>query len=387
MNQKDDFPDCEDLVIQNFGYNNYKYIRNGSHEYLNLAEYIDNSYGKKSVIVPSGMSAISTCLLTILNDNKNLRINIVYSSELYCETSSTIIYLCNQFECTHKVFDIKSHKTKLLEYVKKLQSVSKGTEPELNILFTESCSNPNGYVFDYNILNQINKLGQRWINIIDNTWLTHTIQNPFDKSEHVDYVVTSLTKYYSGGNAIAGAIISKNQSDQEKLYKTIKIFGLHTSPLNCGIIFDAVKNISSRITKASENTLQILDKLKSSELDIYHPYISGNLTNTNLINESVNSGLYPSVFTIKLSSVEKSEFVKIIKKSKIIDYKTSFGYKKSRIDTWPKQYTNGDLLIRVSVGYSDNPDEISNELVKIISQTKKLEANKKSDKKKIIKKF
>jgi hypothetical protein len=36
MNQKDDFSDCEDFVIQNFGYNNYKYIRNGSHEYLNF---------------------------------------------------------------------------------------------------------------------------------------------------------------------------------------------------------------------------------------------------------------------------------------------------------------------------------------------------------------
>ncbi len=126
-----------------------------------------------------------------------------------------------------------------------------------------------------------------------------------------------------------------------------------------------------------------MNKLLSLELDIYHPYISRNLknltnenltnlTNENLINKSFNSGLYPSVFTIKLSSVEKSEFVKIIKKSKIIDYKTSFGYKKSRIDTWPKQYTNGDLLIRVSVGYADNPDEISNEFVKIIFQTKNL---------------
>ena len=43
-----------------------------------------------------------------------------------------------------------------IQYDKKLQSVSKGTEPELNILFTESCSNPNGYIFDYNILNHIN---------------------------------------------------------------------------------------------------------------------------------------------------------------------------------------------------------------------------------------
>lgn len=363
--EQQNFPDCEDMVIQKFGYNYYKYIRNCSHEYLNLVEYMNIAYGKKSVIVPSGMNAITTCLLYVLNEYKNMKCNIIYSSELYCETSTSIIWLCNQYNCTHKVFDIKTHKTSLLEYARKLQTMNKELCPELNILFTESCSNPNGYVFDYDVLNDIKKLGQKWINIIDNTWLTHLIQNPFEKSNHVDYVVTSLTKYYSGGNAIAGSIILKNEIEQEKIHKIIKVYGLHTSPINCDIILNAVKNISSRINKASEKTIKILDKLKLLKLEISHPYI-------NSTNKYFNNGLYPSVFTVKLIQVNKDDFVKIAKKSKIIEYKTSFGYKKSRIDTWPKQYSDGNLLIRISIGYDDNSDLIYNELFKIFSQTKNI---------------
>ena len=250
----------------------------------------------------------TTCLIHILNEYKHLKCNIVYSSELYCETSTSIIWLCNQYNCTHKIFNIQTHRTSLLEYARKLQTVNKESCPEVNILFTESCSNPNGYVFDYKVLDDINKFGQKWINIIDNTWLTHIIQNPFEKSNYVNYVVTSLTKYYSEDNAIGGSIISKNDIEQEKIQNIIKVFGLHTSPVNCNIILDAVKNISLRINKASEKTIKILDKLKLLELEISHPYI-------NLTNKYFDNNLYPSVFTVKLIQVEKKEFANIIKKS------------------------------------------------------------------------
>ena len=43
--------------------------------------------------------------------------------------------------------------------------------------------------------------------MVDNTWLTSSVFNPFDFD--IDIVVTSLSKYYSAGSCIGGAIIYK----------------------------------------------------------------------------------------------------------------------------------------------------------------------------------
>lgn len=45
--------------------------------------------------------------------------------------------------------------------------------------------------------------------IVDNTWLTSTIFNPFD-FKHVDIVVSSMSKYYSAGSCIGGAVWYKS---------------------------------------------------------------------------------------------------------------------------------------------------------------------------------
>ena len=82
----------ENLVIQKSG-NNYKYVRNNSNEYLKLSTLISDFYNNPSILVPSGMSAIATSINVILSINKNKKVNIVYSSELYCETKKTILWL------------------------------------------------------------------------------------------------------------------------------------------------------------------------------------------------------------------------------------------------------------------------------------------------------
>lgn len=151
---KFDIQDTENLVLDEISKNNYKYIRIGS--------TISNCLGKKiaqlyelerdnlnnstntGIIVPSGMSAISTCLITILDKYGGKKVNIIYSDEMYCETSSTILWLCNQYNCTHKKFNIISHKEELIKYTRKLTSQPEETKPDINILFVESCSNPNG---------------------------------------------------------------------------------------------------------------------------------------------------------------------------------------------------------------------------------------------------
>lgn len=102
-------------------------------------------------------------------------------------------------------------------------------------------------MFDYEIILQLKQINSKfeWIVVIDNTWLTHIIQNPFKISSHVDWIISSLTKYYSAGNAIGGVILAKNSNDYELAYKTTKIFGLHVSPVNCDIILNNMENMNA----------------------------------------------------------------------------------------------------------------------------------------------
>lgn len=76
--------------------------------------------------------------------------------------------------------------------------------------------------------------------------------------------------------------------------------------------------------------------------------------------------IYPSVFAIRLANTNKQDFINAVKKLSHIEYKTSFGYKKSRIDTWPVQYKNNDLKFRVSIGYESVENNILKDLTSII---------------------
>lgn len=360
--------DTENLVLDKISSNRYKYIRIDSQISKQLSNKISSFHNNlPSIIVSSGMSAISTCLLAILSKHKGKKVNIIYSSEMYCETSSTIIWMANEYSCTHKMFGIKTHQKNLLEYIANLSKLNEESKPDINILFTESCSNPNGYLFDYSVIPELKAFGFEWEIIIDNTWLTHIIQNPFEKSSHVDYVLISLTKYYSGGNAIGGAIIAKNDTYYNSLRTITKIFGLHVSPVNCDIIFNNIDTICARISQSSKKTICVITKLiDDNRIKIYHPY-------TNYPLNYEKNDLVPSVFVVKLTGIKnnnKNDFALIVKKS-FIEYKTSFGYHKSRIDPWIKFKKNGsvyNLSFRVSVGYNDNVDKVYSELKKIIDQ-------------------
>jgi cystathionine beta-lyase/cystathionine gamma-synthase len=78
--------------------------------------------------------------------------------------------------------------------------------------------------------------------VVDNTWLTEVVFNPF--ALDVDFVVMSLTKYYSGGNAIAGAVVSNNENVIDKIIESNICNGFHISPYTCKVINANIKNMS-----------------------------------------------------------------------------------------------------------------------------------------------
>jgi len=302
-------------------------------------------YNQHNVILTnSGLHSNYIVLNTLINQNSN--INLIYGNELYHETVELIKYYKN----------IKSYNIDKLDLAK--------IENQNNILFIESCSNPNGYIFDFSFIKQLRKISLKLFVICDNTWLSSIIFNPFDYD--VDIVTSSLSKFYSGGNAISGVLLFKNIDDYELINNYIKIAGIHISPLQLNIIDEQINFIEDRVTRSSKLTIKILNYLSEiPNILIHHPIKS------KLRKVYFKNNLIPSTFTIGFK-INKDQLYEIICKLTIIKVETSFGSHMSKIDTFINIF-NDYSLVRLSIGYDDNFDRIKEGLVELFEYIKKIE--------------
>ncbi|KAL9651325.1 hypothetical protein ABK040_001277 [Willaertia magna] len=359
----------EHLVLSNDGTGKFFYNRSLCPEKLQLQqELLEKHEGANGVtITSSGIQSISALLHGIIHSLKNSKtINLIYTNELYCDSPRLFKYLQNMYSNLQlHIIDIVN--TKSIEEL----FMSDKLKNQDNILFFETCSNPNGNLFDVTLIDKLKKQSKKLITIVDNTWLTHVICNPFQLSNHIDFVITSLTKYYSAGHCIAGAIISKEKF-QGKIMKRVVdwmiINGNHVSPYHCEIILKNMKNLKERIGKASQLTKQVVSYLKGHEKvhGVYHPICEDHAT-FGLVKRYFNNNDYvPSCFTFRVKGT-KVDVLKVLTSVKILEHKTSFGAKMSRTDPWPKE-EDGFTIVRLAVGYGDNIDRITQGLDEILSK-------------------
>jgi cystathionine beta-lyase/cystathionine gamma-synthase len=337
----------------------YHYNRSHSNEVDYLANLLKNRYNTNvqdnkvdsCFILPSGLCAISTILNCVVK-KMNIQ-HIIYGSELYSDTPELIWLIASTYNVGHTTFDVTCTESLFDDKHNKYKD-------EPIILFFESCTNPNGFIFDFDVIPKLRQHFTKLIIIVDNTWLTSAILNPFFYD--IDIVITSLTKYYSGGTALGGALLvsSKLNIIVDNIMTWISLNGLHTSPHNAEIITENLYSLDDRIKKSSDLTINVLDHLKSNNkiVNISHPYLS----DVTIDNKYIK--LWPSVFTFAIKA-SKNKVLKILQKSNIIEHKTSFGSKHTRSDPWP--YKQGDLtIIRISIGYDDDYDKIIKGLDQII---------------------
>lgn len=331
------------------------YNRSSSNENELLSSIISdrykfNSYKKnrKEVISPrvlvtcSGMNSISIVLNVLINKYKD--IIILYGDELYCDTPRLIQKLVEFYKIDAISMDI-NNPSDIYKFKGKTM-----------LLYIESCSNPSGFMLDPNYIKLLRKVSKELIIMVDNTWLTSSILNPFVVYE-ADVVISSLTKYYSGGTCIAGMIATKSRKLYDYCLSNIKTNGIHVSPYHCQLIIDNIKTLDERIENSSFTTLKVIKYLTEKGYDVIHPSLD------NHPSYKVASKLlvkYPSVFTFTVN--KDVENTKIWMKSTGIDYKTSFGSPHSRFCNFPRKIDDNNTRVRLSIGYIDNFQDIKSKL-------------------------
>src|SRR5437660_308629 len=90
----------ENLVFSKEGHD-YHYNRSSSPEFDELKGTLMMKYKKNNAIVTnSGMSAISTLFLNIFIEHNFEKFNILYGSELYCDTPRLFYYFKDIYKNT-----------------------------------------------------------------------------------------------------------------------------------------------------------------------------------------------------------------------------------------------------------------------------------------------
>jgi cystathionine beta-lyase/cystathionine gamma-synthase len=325
--------------------NTKEYLRHCDNDAVKLK--LELLYNNKNIILTnSGLQSNYIALNTIINKYEN--INLLYGCQLYHESIELLKYFKNVtiYKLNHNILDL---------FKNELNNKN-------NVLFIESCSNPNGYIFDFDLIKEIRNLSLNLHVICDNTWLTSSIFNPFQYD--IDIVTISLSKYYSGGNVICGACLFKNHDDYLIANNFIKITGVHITPLQIHIINDQINYLDERINHCSNLTYQTLEFLYPYKtLIINHPLLNTH-ESYSLRKKYFKHHLIPSVFTIGIN-IDKNKLSDILNELTIFKIETSFGSEQSKIDTYIYEFNIPH--IRLSIGYNDNFDRIKSGLIELIN--------------------
>lgn len=251
---------------------NRQYCLASSNQSIHLSSLLEKRYHIRnnklqSVICPSGTSAIHLALMATLQEGqkRKLKINLFYGDELYSQTPKIFKNLANLIKINLIPFNVTC--------IDKLLVLIESHGDNFNIVFIESATNPSGNIFDYKIIRSLKKRVKHLKFIVDNTWLTSVIFNPFTFG--ADLVVLSLTKYYSAGTHIGGAILGYNIWQVKYLLSSQ---GWHVSPKACEMMNEALTSLDHRIQQTSETTKKIVAYLRkkvfirhcSLETDISH---------------------------------------------------------------------------------------------------------------------
>lgn len=328
--------------------NNKTYTRNLNFNYLQCIEKLSVYYNNNNIILlNSGLQANMLIIYIIILCNKQNKINIIYYDDLYYETVLMFNYLSEEY-------NIKLHKlndNNLYDTIKN----------DINILFIESCSNPFGIIFNFDIIKSIKQICKNIYIICDNTWLTHKTFNPLDLD--IDVLTLSLSKYYSINKLICGCCIFNNTILYDSLKKYVNLTGLHISIYTLQILNKTLMNTDKTILYLSYLTQKIIKYLLIKNIIVYHPFIKNH--ESYYLAQKYFNDVYPGTFLIGFKK-KLCNLKLIFKNLNIFKLEISFGAYYTKIDPMVF-YKNNISYLRISLGCYDSYNKITNGLDEIIN--------------------
>lgn len=211
--------------------------------------------GEDAVATSSGMSAISTTLLSFLKSGDHM----MAQTKVYGGTFFFLTTDLPRLGISHTFFDAGNPET-----------WEQALTPQTKLLYVESMSNPILEIYDLEDIVAFAKKHDL-LTVIDNTFASPVNFNPLDLG--FDVVVHSCTKYMNGhSDVIAGGIIS-SKKNIDIVKKKLGSMGGVLDPHACFLLQRGMKTMALRVQRHNENAMALATHLaKHTKVKkVYYP--------------------------------------------------------------------------------------------------------------------
>ncbi len=225
----------------------YIYTRIGNPNITMLEENVAALEGARwGVAVSSGMAALSTVLLGLLNAGDH----VVMTDTVYGPSRLLLEHEMSRF-------GVESTFVNSCD----LSTVEPAMRPNTRLVCLETPTNPTLRVTDISAVVQIAHSHGAKV-MVDNTFASPVLQNPLALG--ADMVMHSMTKYINGhGDVVAGMIVGTDEALHAKVLKSRSYFGGNMDPHQAWLVLRGIKTLPLRVRAAQENAKAIAEMMEA----------------------------------------------------------------------------------------------------------------------------
>jgi cystathionine gamma-synthase len=174
--------------------------------------------------------------------------HIIFTSDCYRQTRDFAANLLAEFGIKVSMVDPTA------------EAIEKAIQPNTNIIFTESPTNPYLRVLDIPAIVKVAK-AKKVLTIIDATLATPYNIKPIEMG--VDVVIHSATKYMGGHNDLMAGVCLGSNALMTDLYKMQRMMGATPGPLTCFLLERGLKTFGMRMEHHNKAGLAVAQMLEA----------------------------------------------------------------------------------------------------------------------------
>lgn len=211
------------------------------------------------LLFDSGMSAITTSLLTFLHQGSH----VITTDDAYKKT----LLFCDKWL---PGFGIERTIVKMGDSAAMAAAIKKNTA----VVIVESPTNPYLNVLDFDFLKKLKKKHPGVVFIVDSTFGTPYNQRPIEYG--ADLVIHSVTKYLGGHNDLMGGAVLGGAGLIGKIAATQQMMGGIIDPHGSYLLIRGLKSFSLRMEKQNKSGIDVAEFLEaqSKVKRVYYPGLS-----------------------------------------------------------------------------------------------------------------
>lgn len=247
------FPDARTLIAEDQKYN---YGTHGTPTTDALCEAISGLEGAAgTVLVPSGLAAISVPMLTFLSAGDH----VLITDSVYGPTRRFANEVLPRMGVSVEYFD------PLLG-----ADIARHLRQETRVVFLET---PGSNTFDMQDIPAIAAIcrPRGIVTMVDNTWATPLYYRPLEQG--VDIVIHAATKYLCGHSDVLMGTVSTNAQLWPRLYRGHMVLGMCVGSDDAYLILRGLRGLGRRLAVHEESTLAVARWLEGRDevKRVYYP--------------------------------------------------------------------------------------------------------------------